>query len=197
MDRTSFPFPGQRIVVVGATGTGKTTLAAALAQIIGAPHVELDSLYWQAGWQAVPREVFCERLRLVVAGPTWVVDGNYSFARSLTWHNADTLVWLDYPWWLNFHRLWQRSLRRLFRHEVLWNDNHELLKNLFFSPEPLFLYMFKSRRKQQRSYPAALLDPQFSHLVLVHLTGPRQAETWLACVRQEYDTVLDKHKAVL
>ncbi len=38
---------GQRIVVVGTTGSGKTTLAAQLALIAGCPHIELDALHWE------------------------------------------------------------------------------------------------------------------------------------------------------
>lgn len=37
----------QRIVVIGSTGSGKTTLANQLAHTLNLPHIELDALHWE------------------------------------------------------------------------------------------------------------------------------------------------------
>jgi adenylate kinase family enzyme len=179
----SFPLLGQRIVVVGATGSGKTIMAGRLAEKLGIPHVELDPLFWNKGWEPVPREVFLERIDLALQGSAWTVDGNYSFARSILWGRADTLVWLDFPWWSIFGRLWSRTVRRIRSQEVLWNDNRETFRGQFLSKDSLFLYMFKSQRKHRREYPQVLLEPRYAHLRLVRLTDTRQAEEWLAGVQ--------------
>jgi adenylate kinase family enzyme len=42
-----------RIVVVGASGSGKTTMAKALSRALGLPHVELDAINWQPGWRDI------------------------------------------------------------------------------------------------------------------------------------------------
>jgi adenylate kinase family enzyme len=39
-----------RIVVKGASGSGKTQVAARLAVDLGVPHVELDALHWGPNW---------------------------------------------------------------------------------------------------------------------------------------------------
>jgi len=91
------PTPGQRISVVGTSGSGKTTVGRAIADRLGIPFIELDALAWLPGWVNRPlaelRELVDERTR----GPMWVVDGNYSKVRDLVWGRADTVVWLDYP----------------------------------------------------------------------------------------------------
>ena len=46
----SGPAP-RRVRVVGNSGSGKTTFGRALAQRLGVPHVELDAVLWDAGWQ--------------------------------------------------------------------------------------------------------------------------------------------------
>ena len=51
----------RRIVVVGSTGSGKTTVAKRLAGILGAPYVELDALNWEPNWTEAPPNVFRER----------------------------------------------------------------------------------------------------------------------------------------
>ena len=74
---------GQRISIVGTTGSGKTTLAKKIAETCKSPHVELDQLQWEPDWTAVPTDVFQERVRQALQGDRWVVDGNYSKVRDL------------------------------------------------------------------------------------------------------------------
>jgi len=40
----------RRVVVVGTSGSGKTTIARRLAALLGVRHIELDSLHWERGW---------------------------------------------------------------------------------------------------------------------------------------------------
>ena len=179
----SFPLPGQRIAVVGVTGTGKTTLATRLADILAVPHVELDALNWQPGWQALPPEVFRQRVDRALQGRAWVTDGNYSQVRDIIWKRADTLVWLDLPFPQSFWRLTTRSLRRLLLRETLWNNNRETFKDLFLSRDSLFIYIFTSYRKHHSLYPLLLQSPEFAHLRLVRIRSQRQLEAWLARVK--------------
>ena len=52
----------QRIVVVGTTGSGKTTLARSISERLAVPHVELDALFWGPNWTPVPVEDFWRRI---------------------------------------------------------------------------------------------------------------------------------------
>ncbi len=54
-------FPYKRIVVVGSTSSGKSTLAKQLPEKLGADFIELDALYWEANWVEAPDEVFPTR----------------------------------------------------------------------------------------------------------------------------------------
>ena len=47
-----------RVSVVGNSGSGKTTVAAELARLIGAPHLELDSVFQQPDWVPLPEPEF-------------------------------------------------------------------------------------------------------------------------------------------
>ena len=174
--------PGKRIGIVGVTGSGKTTLAKRLASQLCIPRVELDSLYWNAGWQAVKIEVFRQRVDAALApGPqgAWVTDGNYRQARDIIWGQADTLVWLDYSLPLAFTRLLRRTITRIIRREVLYNGNTESIRNTFFSRNSLLLYLFQSYPRLRATYPGLLARPEFSHLTVIRLKNPRETEAWV------------------
>jgi hypothetical protein len=88
-----------RIVVVGASGAGKTTLARRIAALLELPQIELDAVNWQSGWRDLTRldpEEFVRRVTEAIAAEAWVVDGNYGPVRDLVWQRATHLVWLDY-----------------------------------------------------------------------------------------------------
>lgn len=171
----------RRVAIIGSTGAGKTTLAAALADRLGVPHVELDSLYWEAGWQPVSREVLRDRIELAL-GDGWVTDGNYGQARDLIWGRADTLIWLDMPLIVALWRVVSRTLRRIVSGEVLWNDNRETFREAIFSRDGLVLYLFSSHRRHRQQYPQLLALPEYAHLRVVRLRSARAVARWLESV---------------
>src|SRR3954453_12819729 len=102
----------ERILILGRTGSGKTTLARQLAAALHVPHVELDSLYFGPDFSTAPLEVLRERTSAAIAGERWVTDGNKRAVRDLVWPRADTIVWLDYPFSVSVWRLAKRARRR-------------------------------------------------------------------------------------
>src|SRR5205823_6990985 len=104
--------PPRRIVVVGSTGSGKTTLASQLARRLALPHVELDALHWEPNWTMAPLDRFRQRVEEALNGEGWVVDGGYGKVRDIVWGRAETLVWLDYGLPVILWRLLKRTLRR-------------------------------------------------------------------------------------
>src|SRR3954449_797337 len=98
---------GRRIVVTGLAGSGKSTFSLALAAKTGLPVIHLDLQFWKPGWVAPSDAEFRERQRAVLAGEAWIADGNYHETLDLRLQRADTVVFLDTPWWLCSRRaLW-------------------------------------------------------------------------------------------
>jgi adenylate kinase family enzyme len=112
-------FPYRRIVVVGTTGSGKSTLASELARRLALPYVELDALHWGPNWTHCTDEEMRQRADEATREDAWVVDGNYSIVRDLTWPRAEAVVWLDYPLLVILWQLWKRTWKR-----VLTKENH-------------------------------------------------------------------------
>jgi adenylate kinase family enzyme len=174
-----YPRPGPRIAVLGVTASGKTTVAARLSQILGIPHVELDSIHWGPNWTKPDPDDFRRRVGEALSGPTWVTDGNYSEARAVVWARATTLIWLDYSLPVIYWQLTGRTLRRILTREELWNGNRETFRDSFFSKDSLFLYAYTSRRRQRVNYPKAFLQPEHAHLQVILLRSRGDTKRWL------------------
>ncbi len=101
-----------RIMVIGAPGSGKSTLGRALATRLNLPIVHLDRMFWLPGWVERPRAEQFPIAAAAEAMESWVIEGNFK----ATWPNraarAHLVVWLDLPLWL---RIW-RILRRWARY---------------------------------------------------------------------------------
>ena len=86
-------------VVTTASGCGGTTFGRTLAARLGVPFHELDALFWKPGWVAPSDDEWRSKQRRVLAGDAWIADGNYHETLELRLERADTVVYLDTPWW--------------------------------------------------------------------------------------------------
>ena len=170
----------ERLVLIGTSGAGKTTMAKRIARVLDMPHVEFDAIRHGPNWTETPDDVFRETLRDRLQGDRWVGDGNYSLARDVVWPRATQVVWLDFPIRVVMWRLFWRTMRRgVFRQE-LWNGNREKIWWHFFSRQSLFLWVMQTHWRRRRTIPEALARPEHAHLDLVHLQSPKQAREWLS-----------------
>jgi adenylate kinase family enzyme len=102
---------GRRIIVTGLAGSGKSTLSLALGARTGLPVVHLDLHFWKPGWVAPSEPEWRAKQRAVLAGDAWIADGNYHETLELRLARADTVVFLDMPWWRCSGRALLRGLR--------------------------------------------------------------------------------------
>jgi adenylate kinase family enzyme len=172
----------RRVSVVGNSGSGKTTVATAIAAALGVPHLELDAVFHQPNWQPLERDVFRTRVAEFIAADGWVVDGNYSAVADLVWRRADTVVWMDLPRHRIMRQLIGRTLRRMVTRAELWNGNTEPLSNLFrLDPkESILRWAWTQHGKYVERYGAAQHDPANRHLTFVRLRSRAEAARFVA-----------------
>ena len=163
----------ERISVVGSSGSGKTTVARALASSLGVAHLELDSVYHQADWAPLPDDEFLAAAERFTAGERWVVDGNYNShgVLDLVWGRADTVVWVDPPKRVVMSRVVRRTLRRAATREELWNGNREPWSNFTrWDPEENVIRWAWTKFEPTRvRYESRTADPRWSHLDIIRL----------------------------
>jgi len=176
------PFPYRKLIVIGVTGSGKSTLAEFLANRLGLDFIELDALNWGSNWAAAGDETLRSRVEKVTRSPSWVVAGNYSATRPVTWPRAEAIFWLDYSPGVIFWRLFRRTWKRIFFKEELWNGNREHLwtQLKLWSDESLFHWLFKTYWRRKGEYPQLFAMPEYSHLKIIRFKTPNDTEKWLS-----------------
>lgn len=98
----------ERVLVVGPCGAGKSTFGFALAAVTGLPLFHMDKLNWKPGWVDSTDEELRARLKEVVEGERWIIEGTYGGTLDERLPRADTVVYLDYPIPLCFWRMLRR-----------------------------------------------------------------------------------------
>lgn len=169
----------QRIIIIGTTGTGKTTLGKNLSAKLGMSAIDLDDLHWLPDWQARDVDSFRALVVEATANPAWVVSGNYSRVQDIFTPLADTMIWLDYSFPLVFKQLIQRSIRRILNGEACCNGNYETWGK-FLSKESIIVWLFKSFRKRKRTAGEIFAHPEnYKGVTLIRFRKPQETAAWL------------------
>lgn len=156
----------QRILVIGIPGAGKSTLAGELAEKYQLPLIRMDQLFWKNDQETIGTEALVEKMSEVVAGPRWVIDGNYSSSLGMRLERADTVIWLKVS---RARSIW-RVLKRYLRNHGTANPhgNPDLLDVEFIK----FIWDFP---KENYSQMEALLTNYQQQVRVIKATSVKEA----------------------
>ncbi len=176
----------RRIVVVGSSCSGKTTLANSLSEKLGSPHIELDAIHWLPDWVQRPVEEFRKLTSVAIAEESWVVDGNYSSSvADLVWPRATTLVWLNYPFRVVIWRAWRRTISRVIIRKELYSGNRESLAMAFFSRKSILWWVITTFHRRRREFRAIFQSGDFPHLGVIELKRPADGDRLLQSLQAD------------
>jgi len=146
------------IIVVGNSGTGKSTLSKKIARITDYPLLHLDSLWHTADYSDHAKVWFDRQQELFMNQKNWIIDGNYSRNMDLRVPQADMIIWLKTSKLKSLFRVLKRSL--LWRidkssrmempeqfSEHLDSDYFEFLKMIFSYDEDRLLGLIEKYKK--------------------------------------------------
>lgn len=100
----------KRVLVIGSGGSGKSTFAKRLGELLDIEVKHLDSFYWRRGWQEPPKEEWLEQVKELASEESWIMDGNFGGTLELRIQHCDTIVFLDLPRVLCLWRILKRRL---------------------------------------------------------------------------------------
>lgn len=169
-----------RVVIIGTSCSGKTTLARTVAEILDVTHIELDAIHWQPNWSPRPIEEFRRLTQEAVTTERWVLDGNYSKVRDVVRSRATALIWLNYPFYVVLWRALLRTVKRILLREQLYADNRETFEKAFLSKDSILLWVITTYHRRRREYPELFKQPEYAHLEVIELCTPRETEAFIA-----------------
>lgn len=134
--RISLEELGDRICILGPSNSGKSTLADAISRKRDLRPIHLDQLHHlpNTDWQPRPRDEFIALHDAAIAGPRWVMDGNYSICMPQRFQRATGLILLDISTPASLLRYFRRTLFETGRlgaleggqDSVKWNMIHHI-----------------------------------------------------------------------
>jgi energy-coupling factor transporter ATP-binding protein EcfA2 len=155
-----------RVVVIGAPGSGKTTLSRTLAAKQQAQYVELDAILHGEGGREPSVDEFGARALPELQRDSWVVDGRHERRLgTLTFERANTVVFLDPPLPLIMGRLLRRSLSEILVRKELWNGNQQTWRGAFGGRDSLISYAPLRQRDLRRRVGGVRRDKRLRSLV--------------------------------
>lgn len=100
-----------RIMIMGISGAGKSSLSKRLSQSLDIPVIHLDQELMQPNWTPLPKPdqvLIHDRL---IAGDRWIMEGNWSHTLEERVARSDLVIYLDCPLWTSLYRVTKRLLR--------------------------------------------------------------------------------------
>ena len=101
----------KQIIIIGSSGGGKSTLAGQLGGFTGLPVIHLDKEYWNSGWVETPNDIWQEKVKELLKGEQWIIDGNYAGTMKMRAEAADTIIYLDFNRFICLYRVLKRRIQ--------------------------------------------------------------------------------------
>ena len=87
----------KRVLVLGCPGAGKSTFARKLSEATGLPLTYMDMIWHRPDRTVIGREALIRELDRVMAGESWIIDGNYISTLPQRLSRCDAVFFFDLP----------------------------------------------------------------------------------------------------
>ena len=163
---------GNRVLVLGCPGSGKSTFARRLREITHLPLIYLDSVWWRADRTHITREEFDSRLEELLSGDSWIMEGDYSRTYEKRIAVCDTAIVLDPGMDACMRGIIDRIGKA--RPDIPWTEQ---------ALDPELVEQVRNHRETARPRVYELIEKYPEKQVII-LKDRKEAEAWLSALRK-------------
>lgn len=164
----------KRVLIIGNSGGGKSTLARRLGAKLGLPVIHLDVLFWKPGWVESDDAEFRHSVAEALRAPTWIIDGNFGSTWDLRMPLADTIVWIDQPRLVCL----ARAILRMVTYRG--GGRLDMAQGCNEAVDLKFYHFIWTYNRKVRPRLEAALATHGAHATVVHLRHDREIADFLA-----------------
>jgi|EP01043_Picozoa_sp_COSAG02_P033379 shikimate kinase len=183
----------KRIIIGGMMGSGKTTLAKELSNLLQLPHIPVDELYHLEGateageWKESEMDMELRRRMdaAIALSGGWIVEANPWQVPTWVWDDLGTeVIWLDYDNMVNYVRLMGRAARTWWTGQTATHDEAQDLTASFWSQvtncAELMMIVYRWGAENRSGWRS---EERFCPPRALRFTTPAELQLWTASVR--------------
>lgn len=165
------PRPFKRIMIFGIPGSGKSTFAVQLGDLLGLPVHHLDRYFFVENWVERDYEEFLQIQKQLVEEEKWIIDGNAIHSLEMRYSKADAVLYFHFNRWLCLYRV----LKRFFSINEQISDRADGCSEKIHWRLIRYLWGFDKRVSQDLKE----LKQRYPHAVFHEFLNDRDVRTFL------------------
>ena len=165
-----------RLIIIGNSGTGKSTFSTKLKTVTNYPLLQLDSLWHTTDYSKKAKEWLIDEQLSFMKQKNWIIEGNYQGTLPIRIAQTDEIIWLKTTKLTAISRVIKRSIQ--FRinkqsrpempstfHEKFDRDYWEFLK---------FIWSYNEKEMAQ-----LILANKKPHAKIIQLKNSKEKQNYL------------------
>ncbi|MEO8664390.1 MAG: hypothetical protein ABI462_02745 [Ignavibacteria bacterium] len=172
---------GEKILIVGISGSGKSTFSKKLGKALNIEVHHLDKYFWKPGWKKTESAQWDDLLLKLMAKDSWIIEGNFARTFKMRSMHADKVIMFDYPSVKCIYRISKRILKSKLRIEKR-TDMAEGCNEKWFDREFLYWVWHFNNNVRPKMY-GALDEINFDKRNLIVFNKNKDVKKYLQNVK--------------
>jgi len=161
----------KRVAIIGAPGSGKTTLAIELKDVYNLPVVFLDSFYGLPNWVMRDPKERDEMILAEAKKDKWIIDGTFIDTLEERVKVADLIIFLDFSTVVQLKGIFKRFFTNIGKEKIDMPGCKERLN-------PSFIAYVATYNKKRRKYLIEILE-KYDQNKILHFKTQDELKKWL------------------